>query len=115
MLSDDLIFSSRVRAEARALGLDVMQVRSTSALIEQVRRQPPVRGILLDLAFPGLELNKLLAELRAVCTALPRLIAYGPHIEAEALRAARVAGCDPVLPRSKFVEALPTELGVWLS
>jgi CheY-like chemotaxis protein len=113
LLSDDLIFTSRVTAEARALGLTVTSVRSVSALLDLVRRQPP-RGLLLDLGFPGLDLDGLLAELRTACTPLPRLIAYGPHIEAAALRAARAAGCDPVLPRSKFVEALLIELATWL-
>ncbi len=113
LLTDDLIFTSRVTAEARVLGLTVTAVRSVPALVDLVRRQPP-RGILLDLAFPGLDLDDLLAELRTVCTPLPRLIAYGPHVEAAALRAARAAGCDPVLPRSRFVEALPTELATWL-
>lgn len=114
LLSDDLIFSSRIKAEARAHGLDVMWVRSSTALIDQVR-QHRVPGIILDLAFPGLDLNRLLDELRAVNATLPRVIAYGPHVEAEALREARAAGCDPVMPRSKFVEALPTEIVKWLS
>jgi CheY-like chemotaxis protein len=114
LLSDDLIFTSRVLAEARALGLTVTPVRSVAALVDQAQRQSP-HGILLDLAFPGLDLDRLLDELRAPGAPLPRLIAYGPHVEAAMLRAARAAGCDPVLPRSKFVEALPTELACWLA
>jgi CheY-like chemotaxis protein len=114
LLSDDLIFTSRVTAEARAQGLKVVSVRSVAALVEHVRQHLP-HGILLDLAFPGLDLNGLFVELRAPSVTLPRMIAYGPHVEAEALRAARAAGCDPVLPRSRFVEALATDLGKWLS
>ncbi len=113
LLSDDLIFTSRVTAEARALGLTVTSVRSVAALIDVARQQPP-HGVLIDLAFPGLDLVGLVGELRAACAPPPRLIAYGPHVEAAMLRAARGAGCDPVLPRSKFVEALPTELANWL-
>ena len=113
LLSDDLIFTSRVTAEACAQGLKIVSVSSTAALIERVRQHLP-RGILLDLAFPRLDLNGLLTELRVEGLSLPRIIAYGPHVEAEALRAARAAGCDPVLPRSRFVEALTTELRRWL-
>ena len=46
---------------------------------------------------------------------MPRLVAYGSHVDAEALRAARAAGCDPVLPRSKFVDDLPAALPGWLA
>jgi hypothetical protein len=45
---------------------------------------------------------------------MPRVIAYGSHVEAATLHAAREAGCDLVLPRSRFVEELPVSLGAWL-
>jgi predicted metal-dependent hydrolase len=35
------------------------------------------------------------------------VICYGPHVEADALRAARSAGADIVLPRSRFARELP--------
>jgi hypothetical protein len=41
-------------------------------------------------------------------------MAYGSHVDTATLRAARAAGCDPVLPRSKFVEDLPICLPAWL-
>ncbi len=34
-------------------------------------------------------------------------IAFGSHVDTLALEAARAAGCDPVLPRSKFTAELP--------
>ena len=43
-----------------------------------------------------------------------RVVGYGSHVDAATLHAARVAGCDPVLPRSKFVEELPGALPGWL-
>ena len=45
---------------------------------------------------------------------MPRVVAYGSHVETETLRKAREAGCDPVLPRSKFVEELPAKLREWI-
>jgi len=42
------------------------------------------------------------------------VVGYGSHVDADTLHAARVAGCDPVLPRSRFVEELPTALAGWL-
>ena len=43
------------------------------------------------------------------------MVGYGSHVEAATLRAARAAGCDPVWPRSKFVEELPRALPGWLA
>ena len=33
-------------------------------------------------------------------------MAFGSHVDTEALAAARAAGCDPVMPRSKFTAEL---------
>ena len=71
--------------------------------------------MILDLQNPGIDLPALLAELKAACPAMPRVTAYGSHVEAELLRAAREAGCDLVLPRSKFVKELDGQIAAWLS
>ena len=34
-------------------------------------------------------------------------VAFGPHVEADALVAAKTAGCQIVMPRSKFSAELP--------
>ncbi|HJT77327.1 MAG TPA: response regulator [Gemmataceae bacterium] len=113
LLSDDLIFASRITGTAAALGLSVQAARSPDALLELARRHAP-RGVLLDLAHPGLVLPDLLRGLRESCTPAPYVVAYGSHVDAAGLRAAREAGCDLVLPRSKFVEELPRALPAWL-
>jgi CheY-like chemotaxis protein len=113
LLSDDLIFTSRIAGAARARGLTLRAARSAEALLEQARRHPP-GGVLIDLSNPGLDLPELLRRLAEVCSPPPRVMAYGSHVEAETLRAARAAGCDPVLPRSRFVEVLETDLPRWL-
>jgi CheY-like chemotaxis protein len=113
LLSDDLIFASRITGAASAVGQSVRRVRSTDELSSLARQQPP-RCVLVDLAFPGLVLGDLLAALRGCCSDMPRVVAYGSHVDVAGLTAARAAGCDPVLPRSKFVEELPTELETWL-
>jgi CheY-like chemotaxis protein len=114
LLCDDLIFTSRVTGTARAHGLLVETARSPDALLALARKDAP-RCVLLDLHNPGLNLPDLLGRLREICPTMPRLVAYGSHVDAEALRAARAAGCDPVLPRSKFVDDLPEALPGWLA
>jgi len=114
VLCDDLIFFSKVAAAARSLGLAVRQARSTAAVLELARKHPP-GGVIIDLHLDGLDLPALLAGLREACPAMPRTVAFGSHVEAETLRAARKSGCDRVLPRSQFVEELPTDLREWLT
>jgi CheY-like chemotaxis protein len=114
LLSDDLIFTSRVTGTARALGLVMRPARSAEALVELARQHLP-RCVLVDLANPGLKLGDLLRRLGEVCPTSPRVVAYGAHVDTATLRAARAAGCDPVLPRSKFVEDLHQALPGWLA
>jgi CheY-like chemotaxis protein len=113
LLCDDLLFASRVTATARSLGLEVQIARTTVDLLERARCHQP-GGIILDLAFPDLALTTLLHELRTACPGGVRVIAYGSHVDTDSLRAARQAGCDPVLPRSKFALELPEQLASWL-
>ena len=113
LLSDDLIFTSRITGVASSLGLNVRAARSAEAILNLARRQPP-HCVIVDLANPGLVLVDLMRQLGELVNS-PRVVAYGSHVDTESLRAARAAGCDPVLPRSKFVEELPTALPLWFA
>src|SRR5262245_31091604 len=112
LLSDDLIFTSRIAGTSRDLGLVLKAARSSASLLDLARRTPPC-CVLVDLANPGLVLADLLRDLRDIRPAQPRLVAYGSHVDAAGLHAARLAGCDVVLPRSRFVEELPRSLPGW--
>jgi len=105
LLSDDLIFSSRITGTAQTLKLKVISVKSTDQLITHSQDLSPT-CIIIDLSHPGLRIPELIRQLRVTCSPMPRLVAYGSHVDATGLRAAREAGCDVVLPRSSFVEIL---------
>jgi CheY-like chemotaxis protein len=113
LLCDDMIFTSRITGTARDLGLCVKPARSVEALNALIHQQSPC-CILVDLAHSGLHIADFMASLRTICASLPRVIAYGSHVDTATLRAARDAGCDCVLPRSKFVEDLPRALPQWM-
>jgi CheY-like chemotaxis protein len=113
LLSDDMIFTSRITGTARALGITVKAARSSDLLLAMAQQHRPAL-ILVDLSNPGLQLPELLQALRTSSSPMPRMVAYGSHVDAAVLRAAREAGCDPVLPRSKFVEELPRALPEWM-
>lgn len=114
MLCDDLIFFSRVEGAARAQSLSVRMVRNSAELLLALRQEPP-SGIILDLHNDSLDLPALLSHIRSACPVLPHIVAYGSHVEAETLRAARAAGCDLVMPRSQFVTHIETDLAKWLA
>jgi len=113
LLSDDLIFTSRITGTARALGLSMQAARDVPLLQALARQQAPT-GIIIDLANPGLAIAELIAWLKENSRPMPRVVAYGSHVDVETLKKARAAGCDLVLPRSKFVEDLPAQLPSWL-
>jgi DNA-binding response OmpR family regulator len=114
MLCDDLIFASKVTGTARAAGLTVAVARNLPRFAELLAETAPA-GVLLDLHHDGLDLPVLLAALRDRCAAMPRVTAFGSHVDAGRLKAAREAGCDLVLARSLFVKRLEADLASWLA
>jgi CheY-like chemotaxis protein len=111
LLSDDLIFTSRITGTARDLGHEVRSARNSDLLVNLLAQQSP-QCLLVDLHNPGLSIADLLAGLPVP---RPLVVGYGSHVDTATLKAAREAGCDLVLPRSKFVEELPRALPQWLA
>src|SRR5438034_579393 len=58
LLSDDLLFTSRITGTARDLGLRVAPARSPAALLDLARREPPA-CVIVDLSHPGLVIADL--------------------------------------------------------
>jgi len=92
----NLIFQSRVRAAASELGLDVAYADTPSAFAEALDRRPAV--VVVDLKELNLDPIDAVARAKAAGAAV---LAFGPHTDAETLRAARSAGAVAV-PRSRF-------------
>ncbi len=113
LLSDDLIFSSRITGTARAHGGTLTVFRDAEKMFDNSSGNP--LAIILDLHNATLDLPIFLACVIVNFQPLPKVIAYGSHVDAERLRAARADGCDLVLPRSAFVKRLETDLPKWLS
>jgi DNA-binding NarL/FixJ family response regulator len=113
LLSDDMMFTSRITGTARDLGFEIRVARSQVALDAMIRSQPPA-AVIIDLANPGLNLSTLLTAAKAANQATT-IVAYGSHVDTETLKQARQAGCDVVLPRSQLAERLPDLLPEWLS
>lgn len=106
LLSRDLIFTSKITGTARALGARVMVAGDPglgATLIAQWR--PAV--VFVDLAAGDLVAPPVLMALRREAEAGTAFVAFGSHVDTQALAAARAAGCDDVMPRSKFSAELP--------
>jgi CheY-like chemotaxis protein len=111
LLSDDLIFISRITGTARARGVEMKSARNATDLLALAGALPPT-CVLLDLQNPGLDISAAVQALKSMST--PTIVGYGSHVDSASLKAARDAGCDIVLPRSKFVEELPIQFAHWL-
>lgn len=108
LLSDDLLDASRVVGHGRAVGLGVVPCRTMADLLDAADRQPAC--VLLDLHNPGLDVGAVVRRFRETAT---RVVAFGAHVDAARLKAARAAGCAEVLPRSAFFEDLEAKLSRW--
>lgn len=106
-LTADLFFRARIEAVAEAAGTAVACVGTREDLEEQLEG---VRRVLVDLAHGGTDPAATIRALKSR-PGPPEVVAFGPHRDADAFRAAREAGADRVLARSAFVERLPELLG----
>src|SRR5690606_23222502 len=105
LLCRDLIFTSKITGTARELGHRVM-VAGADALARSMLEQWRPRVVFVDLSAGDLARPEALVAYRAIVPGA-RFIAFGSHVDAQALADARDAGCDPVLPRSRFTAELP--------
>jgi len=109
VLCDDLIFSSKIMATARAKGIDAAVARTQDSLIAKLLAAP-VGCVVVDLHNATLNWAKLFP---ALGDHRPKFVGFGSHVDVETLKAAREAGCDLVMPRSQFVNRLEDDLPKW--
>jgi len=106
LLSQDLIFTSKVTGTARELGYRVL-VAGNSALASTMIKQWLPRVVFVDLTAGDLVAPGALLTYQGLAGPETVFVAFGSHVDSEALAAARAAGCDPVMPRSRFSNELP--------
>jgi CheY-like chemotaxis protein len=104
LVSRDLFFTSKVTGTAGMLNFDVQVVGDALTAAERIAAEP-FACVFLDLADAGLDLAGFFAHLPA--EKRPPVVAFGSHVATARLQAAREAGCDDVLPRSRFSAGLP--------
>ena len=95
----DLLLSSRIAATARAEGAQVKVVRDPDKLGDQ-----PGRLLIADLNQPGV-VEAASAWSRATGG---EVVGFVAHVDAGTIARARAAGIGRILPRSQFVQILPS-------
>ncbi len=110
-LCDDLLFTSKVTGTGQMLGLPIRAVKTTAELLRLAQESLPA-CVIVELHTSGLVIAELMTALGEM-TPRPYVVGFGSHVDVATLKKAREAGCDLVLPRSKFVEELPTALPAW--
>lgn len=107
-LVDDLFFQARMAETARQVGVELKMVTTGEALLAEVKGNEAGQNS------PGLVIVDLNARQGAL-EALERLreagnqrpvVAFLSHVQVELAERARAAGCQQVLPRSKFTQNL---------
>lgn len=103
----DLIWASKIKATADAMGLAARPVRTMEMLEARLADTPEIKALLVDLD-KGQEGLDLIARLRdAAKGAGPRerairVLAWGPHVAKDLLQAARDAGANDIMTRGSF-------------
>lgn len=103
---DDIFFASKIKEAAKQSGVELEIINNADGLMESLS------GRLPDLIIFDLNSNKLnpldlikeiksSSKLRSVKT-----IGYLPHVEKKLMKEASDAGCDIVMPRSRFSREL---------
>lgn len=103
VLCSDLFFTSQIEGTARDVGANCRVVFAVKQVQELVAAGG-VRRLIVDLEFPDLDPVDLVNGLPE--SSRPEVIGFGPHVKVEQLKAARVAGFDQAIPRSKFSSEL---------
>ncbi len=100
-LAADLLWASKIKGTADALGVPARPVR-TMEMLEARLADCDVKALLLDLDKPE-EALAMIARLRGDAASDKdksiRLVAWGPHVAKDLLQQARTAGADEVLTR----------------
>jgi CheY-like chemotaxis protein len=107
LLCRDLIFTSKVTGTAAELGYRVLVAGSLSSAVAMIEQWRPL-VVFVDLAAGDLVEPAALVRLQGLAGPRTAFVAFGSHVDTDALSAARAAGCTAVMPRSKFSAELPS-------
>ncbi|HUF88833.1 MAG TPA: response regulator [Gemmatimonadota bacterium] len=104
-LLDDLFFRTRIEATAEAAGVRLIVSRTPAELADRIEESGGA-AVLVDLGLGAADPAEAIRALKRRPDP-PAVVAWGSHVDADALNEARAAGADRVLARSAFTRRLP--------
>jgi len=104
---DDLFFQAKLSGTAKQLGIELRTCTTPDALATEIAERPP-KLVVVDLNARSNPLQAI-EQLRAKTPNIP-VIGFLSHVQLELAEQARAAGCEEVMPRSKFTKELATIL-----
>lgn len=102
-LVDDIFFQAKMLETARHLGVEMKSFTTGEMLLDEFGQHRP-RLVVVDLNARQSPVAAISA-LRALDPRIP-LVAFFSHVQTELAESARQAGCEEVMPRSKFTKEL---------
>lgn len=99
---NDLIFETKIRSTAQALGVETLVIRSSTALAAELDETRP-NLLIVDLNTAGVDA----VTAGNVHTFRPYIVAFVSHVDQDLAKQAANAGADQVMPRSRFTAELP--------
>lgn len=100
-LAPDLMTSVRLESAVQRAGGKLTTLHHERDFLDALRKNP--RFAIVDLGIDGVDVPRMAETCKA---AKVPLVAFGPHVDARGLRAARSAGVPFVYARSKFLADL---------
>jgi len=104
-ISTDLLFASKIGAEARAINAPIRFARTPEKLTEILTDSKEIPLALVDMAIESIDPAQAIADIKQAHPAA-RLIAFFSHVDTDKKNAAQSAGAE-TMPRSRFVQRLP--------
>ena len=103
---DDLFFSSKIKEAGKHLDLDLEFMKNTSELFQKIESEKPSL-IIFDLNTKVCNPLETIKDLKSSpeLKVIP-VLGYLSHVQTELKNEADKAGCELVLPRSKFSKDL---------
>jgi DNA-binding NarL/FixJ family response regulator len=103
---DDLLFSSKIRAAAKAAGVEITFARTPDDIMRAMREARPAL-VIFDLNSGKTDPVATIAAIKSEpALAGVRTVGFASHVHTDLIAAARQAGADDVLPRSAFAANL---------
>ena len=100
----DLIFETKIKSTAQALGIGAAVVRNVNELATLLS-QTAIRLLIVDLNTAGPTAFDAVRAAKAHPGV--RVLAFVSHVDTDLANLATEAGADEVLPRSRFTSQLP--------